>query len=233
MNYKDSFWNSAAVNEMYSLDNAEQVILHPFVAEIIHSFQPQNCLDYGCGDAFVDTLLDEKIQVALYDKNIVSLRKTFHKRAKPNFKMFASEQEIPNHYFDCILYSQVMMCISNKFEQLAILKKLYVYKKKTGKLVIVITHPCFLQYEFGHWYTSYAKHQPFKYLSEGEHYSVYMKRYLQPVVFQDYNWSLSFIINTIIKAGFKLEKMIEHKDMCYNINVPQTNFPHYMFLICS
>lgn len=220
---------------MYQMDNAERKILHPFIADIVNEKKPQTVLDYGCGDAYLSQLINPEAKIYLFDKNSTSLKNISKERAWARCIPVYNEDQIKTQYFDYIIYSQVMMCIATQEEQLNILQKLYSYKKAAGKLIAVITHPCFLQYKFGHWYTSYSEHQVFNYMKEAEPYSVFMKRSSQtPLVFTDYNWPMSSILNLFFQSGFRLEKMIEHKDMPY-IKEGEFNklIPHYMFLIFS
>jgi hypothetical protein len=124
------------------------------------------------------------------------------------------------------------MCIETKEELNRILSINNRSLKEGGSLVVVMTHPCFLQYEFGHYHTSFD-HNNFKYLQEGLKYDVFMKREGSPLVFSDYHWPLSTIVNLVIKNGFQVKKIIEHPDLPYKGNQPNSSAVPWMFILAT
>lgn len=232
MSFNNSFWNSPEVREMYEMDNAERMILHPFTATWVESLKPKTVLDYGCGDGYLATLLDPAIEISLFDKNSSSLKQVSENLSAGRFRYFHNEDQLPYNYFDCIVLSQVLMCIPSKEEIGRIAENIHQYKKPSGKLLIIVTHPCFLQYSFGHWYTSYSKNQPFNYLKEADPYTVYMKRPdMDPLTFTDYNWPLSSILNIFTNAGFRLSMVRELKDEHFKKDwAINKYYPHYLYL---
>lgn len=228
MDYQNTFWNSEKVKEMYELDNAEDVTLQPYVAEMIKELSPSTFLDYGCGDAPLVSLLEPKTEITLYDKNIKNLRKIFSKISKNNCKMVIDEEMIPTNYFDCINLSLVLICISSKEAQKKILMDIKKWKKKEGSLIVVITHPCFTHYEFGHYYTS-QRDDDFNYFNEGVPYKVYMKRgNKKPLEFNDHFWTLSSYVNLFVECGYTIKKMIELPDFPYNDNKINNHFSPFL-----
>lgn len=231
MSYKDSFWNKDIVQDMYELDNAEEVTLQPYIANIIHSFNPTTLLDYGCGYGYMSKLLNKNIDISLFDKNKDNQARLTQSITGSNIKVIKQESEILKKYYECVVLSSVLMCIDSKSKIKTILTKLNNAKTKNGKLIIVVTHPCFLQYKFGHYYTSY-NHYNFEYMEEGKPYQVFMLRENEePVTFTDYQWTLSTFINSALGIGLELEKIIEHPDMPYKTNKYHKTACPWMFLI--
>lgn len=231
MSYKKSFWNNNNVNKMYELENAEEEILQPFIAEIIHSIKPKNMLDFGCGYGYLSTLLNENINIHLFDKNKINSKSLKTNRTKKNTKVLENINEIKDLYYDCIVLSSVLMCIETKEEIKEILLLLQKAKSKKGSLIINITHPCFLQYKYGHYWTSFTEND-FDYFNEGKSYQVYMKNdNKKPVSFDDYQWTLSTLMNLPLELGYELVSIIEHPDMPYKTNEYNNKVCPWMFMI--
>jgi hypothetical protein len=54
-----------------------------------------------------------------------------------------------------------------------------------------------------------------------------------PVVFTDFNWTVSTIVNEIIKIGFSITKMIEHPDLKSKYFEPNNLVSPWLFLIAK
>jgi SAM-dependent methyltransferase len=227
----ESFWHTEAAEDFYCLDNAEKVILHPFVAEMINQMNPSTLLDYGCGDGFLSTLIDPKTEIHLYDSNSDFVNHlVIEKNDRVN--VLIEEDQVKENYYDCVVQTSVLMCIETKEELNRIFSINNRSLKEGGSLVVVMTHPCFLQYKFGHYHTSFD-HHTFKYLQEGLKYDVFMKREGNPLVFSDYHWSISTIVNLIIKNGFQVKKIIEHPDLPYSGSQPNPYAVPWMFILAT
>lgn len=214
MKFKKSFWNSKNVTEMYSMENAEHKNVHPFISELINNFNPKNMLDYGCGDAFLCSLINATTKIDLYDKNSISLKKTYEKLKANNIncEFITKEDYIKSNYYDLITLNFVLVCVDNELERNLILKKIYNSKKEDGYLIYTSTHPCFRQYENSACKTSFD-FDNFDYFKEEQPFTLTMKGEIKDVSFIDYHYTLSNTINTFIKNGFKLQQVIELPDL--------------------
>jgi|AntRauTorcE11898_2_1112593.scaffolds.fasta_scaffold21048_2 SAM-dependent methyltransferase len=232
MNFKHTYWSSDQVELLYNAENPEQALIQPIITKMIQDLNPTHILDYGCGDAYMAKLLSPDIKVDLYDRNQKSLDKVFQSIERENCFKISSENEIPENLYDCIVLSFVLVCIDSEEEQARIIKKLRsALKKGSGTLIITNSHPCFLQYEFTAFNTSFEPSN-FNYFKNGQPYDVSIK---QPnnnpsVTFTDYQWQLSFWINLAIECGFELKKMIEVPDKSYKDLKENKLYPPFLIL---
>lgn len=192
---------------------AEREVLLPYISEMIDSFNPRKILDFGCGNAYLASLIKTKSEISLYDINPAFIQNSSKWKIENKIILIQDIIEIKNNYYDVVVQSSLIMCIPTLNEISKIFLSNYTALKNEGHLIISLTHPCFLQYEYGHYKTSF-NHLNFNYLKEGLEYKVYMHQKNKPSVeFTDYNWPLSTIINLLIKTGFKIKKLIEHPDL--------------------
>jgi len=231
MSFENSYWNSSSVFDLYSADNPERVLIQPIIAGIVNELKPEHLLDFGCGDAYVERLIDCEVKISLFDKNVPALMQAHKLLDNPNCSIIIDEDLLPGNFYDCIILSFVLVCIEQEEEQEKILKKLKEVKTESGTLIVVNSHPCFLQYEFAAFKTSFDKDR-FSYLEQGSPYNVTIKQPNQkpPISFIDYHWTFSFWVNKAIECGFELEEIIEVPDKSYE-NLDGNNlFPPFLIL---
>lgn len=207
-----SYWENESKDYHDTLDT-EKIVLHPYIADLINNIEGERLLDFGCGNGYLASLIRKGVEISLYDISDVFLDVKKRWKIDNDIILCRSLSDIKNVYYDIVVQSSVLMCIPDRKSLNSILESNYNSLKTGGHLVISITHPCFLQYEYGHYKTSY-NHNNFNYLSDESEYKVFMKRKDKgELIFIDYNWSLSTIINQLLYQGFELVKMIEHPDL--------------------
>jgi len=228
----NKYWSTEA-KDFHNIDNVERDILLPYVARIINELNPEKLLDYGCGSGYLASLIKESTEISLYDIN-PDIIDEYKRWTKSNIVIpIKDKNNIKINYYDVVVQTSVLMCVPNIEGIRGVLEDNYVALKNGGNLVVVITHPCFLQYSFGHYYTS-LNNGNFQYLENTTEYKVYMKQKdKSPVEFTDFNWTLSTIINEIIKAGFALTKMVEHPDLKSKYFEPNNLVSPWLFLIAK
>ena len=218
------FWLSENAARVFEIANAEQKTLQPLVAKLIKEINPKKLLDYGCGDSFVSRLLNKKIEIGLFDINIKEAKKASEHLQDRRCVLYESEMDIPANYFDCIVFSFVLVCLESKEELRQILNNFQKYKTRDGRLVLVTAHPCFRQYDYRSHYTEYTKGKPFKYLNTLDLFEVYIRNDMNgDIHFTDHHWSLSDILNEFISAGFSVERVMEVPDSTYD-DMPSNKF---------
>ncbi|MEP2445756.1 MAG: methyltransferase domain-containing protein [Balneola sp.] len=225
----NKYWTTKA-SKFHKIDNVERDILLPYVAKIVNELSPKKLLDYGCGNGFLASLLKEDLEISLYDinKEIVNEYKQWN--IQNSVKTITEQSDIEKNYYDVVVQTSVIMCIPTIDELMNMFNDIYLALKKGGVFVVVLTHPCFLQYPFGHYYTS-LNHDNFNYLEDEKKYQVYMKQVDQESIeFSDFNWNLSTVINGLIKAGLTLTRMIEHPDLKSKYFEPNSMVPPWLFL---
>ncbi len=231
MTFEDSFWNTDSVFNFYEAENPERELIQPIVAKLVDDLCPERLLDFGCGDAYIERLLDAKIQVDLYDKNIRSLEREHQLLNRPTCRIIRSKNDIPSDYYDCVLLSFVLVCVDTKEEQKKIFRSISKALKKSGTLLLVGSHPCFLQYDFAAFRTSFEK-DAFPYLTEAVPYTVWINQPdgKPPISFVDYHWTLSFWVNRAIECGFDLAELIEIPDGDYKNLNRNKNYPPFLIM---
>lgn len=228
------FWLSENSAKVFQIANAEQKTVQPLIAKIIEQLDPKTLLDYGCGDSFVSRLLSNDIEIGLYDINIQEAQKALSYLEDKNARLFESPDDIPSGYYDCIVFSLVLICLSSKKEFRSILSNFKKFKTADGRFILVTTHPCFRQYDYRPFYTEYTKGKPFNYFNELEPFEVYIRDDKNEAVhFTDFHWTLSDTINEIVSNGFTLERMIEVPDMTFDEIPANKQFSPFIILICK
>jgi SAM-dependent methyltransferase len=229
----DSFWIKSPEAYTSISNESKEVILHPFLADIINSENFSKILDYGCGDGSLMKQLKSNTQISLYDnsqkvldiaeKNLTNLNPTIYRNA----------EDIPDNQFDCIILSLVIMTISSEKEIEFVLRNIYKSLKRNGISLIAITHPCFREYPFSTFHTSYTK-KNFKYFNDGEPFSVTLEDNLNgnDITFTDFHWSLSHTLNMVVKEKLTIESIYEIKDKSFNKGYENPNFCPYMVINC-
>ncbi len=97
MTFENSYWNSNSVFDLYKAENPEQELIQPIIAEIINELKPEHLLDFGCGDGFLEHLIDPKVKIDLYDRNVSALIKTHETLNRPNCNIIINEILLPPH----------------------------------------------------------------------------------------------------------------------------------------
>ena len=229
----DSFWINSPEAYTSISNESKEVILHPFLAEVINSNNFNKILDYGCGDGSLMKLLKSNTQISLYDNSQKVLDIAKENLANLDPIIFRHIEDIPNNNFDCIVLSLVLMTISHEKEIASVLRSIYKSLKVNGMSLIAITHPCFREYPFSTFHTSYTKSN-FNYLENGQPFSVTLEDNLNgnDITFTDFHWSLSHTLNMIVKEKLMIESIHEIKDKSFNNGYENPNFCPYMVIFC-
>ena len=230
----DKIWKLHPIKYSEINNESRKYILFPKLKEIIKKNKPSHIFDYGGGDGSLEEILNTNYKIGFYDvsKKAVTLAK---KKNLSNMTFFNSKSSIPSNKYDLVIFSLVLMTITSKNTINSTLKEIKRIKKKWGKLIVAITHPCFKIQKFGSFYTDIQQRDDFNYFSEGGKYLVTLfdpisKRKLK---FYDYHWSLSFTVNALIKNNFRIVEMIELKDMPRGNKYHNKKFPPYLVIICE
>lgn len=226
----NNIWSENAIQFMRVKHLSQKNVLHPTLAKMINEDNPNNLLDYGCGDGRLLKLLNDKIEIDIFDKNPEMLELSKYNLGDRTNKVFYDIKNLPTLNYEAVLLSMVLVCIDNEIEFNTVLKKIKSVKSVNGKVYIAVTHPCFRDKIFSNFYTSFSENQPFNYLQNGEPFNVTIEDMMPPsVAFTDYHWNLSYTINKIIEAGLVIEKIIETPD---DFNNPNNNrlFSPYLII---
>lgn len=223
--------------ESYAKVEAEtrRELLFPKLLEIVNSKPPQTFLDYGCGDGSFVFLLDKQIEIALFDISSKALSIAHQRLHNRKYMTYTKESDIPSNYFDCILFSLVLMTIDAQDKIKASFSTLSRVKKRQGRVIVAVTHPCFRQYHFSTFHTEYANGRRFDYFDEGAKFRVFLRDRVsnESVSFNDYHWNLSSTLNLLIEAGLNLTEVIELPDHLKKDEQYQYNVAPYLVLVCQ
>jgi SAM-dependent methyltransferase len=226
-------WKKSPEDFFEAEHSSQKNILHPLTAEIINNFKPQTLLDYGCGDGRLLELLNRNIEVSVFDRSAEMIRYIKAKRGNLIANIYDTPETIPSKHFDVALLSMVLMCIDDKTEYANVCRNISRAINPNGRVIISLSHPCFRQFRFSNFHTSFGEKQMFEYLEDGTPFSVSIHdKGPEEVSFEDYHYSLSFTINQLSQAGLVVEKMIETTD---DLNHSKSNsqYPPFIILICK
>jgi len=206
-------WSENADIFMRVRHTSQERVLHPYLADRIMDLNPDQMLDFGCGDTRLLDLVPKEITVDAYDKNPEMLEIAKVKNGTRIRTFMEDWRDIPRGVYDVGLLSMVLMTISDPIEHQQILRSLKDSLRDEGKALIAITHPCFRDRIFSNVITSFHGEQPYQYLKEGQPFTVRIEDQAPPsVAFVDFHWTLSFTINEIVKAGLEITRFDELGD---------------------
>lgn len=211
---KNNYWKDSpkAYFEIpsYSILNS----LFPAILEIIRDSNPRNLLDFGCGDGRFTEKVPENIHVSIYDisKKVIKLAESRLKNRI--FDIYYETNDISKSTYELIVVSMVLICVENDRKYHQVISQVFDCLKHKGLAIFAIPHPCFRQYKFSDFYTSYSEKKPFGYFQNEEPFevTVFDKKANKSVKIIDYHRTLSFTLNAIIKAGFIITGTIETPD---------------------
>lgn len=212
----EKFWFKKA--NLYSKKgfDTNELGTHPKVIEAFHKHCPnaKEILDYGCGDGSLILKLNKEVNVSLYDisEPMLQIARNNLKTFSP--KVYFNSVDIPKNFFDCIFISMVFICAANKKEFEFIIEKVKEVKKKNGMVIVANPHPCFRDESFSSYFSEYTVGKEFDYFKNGDRHKLTIRD--KSMSFYDYNWSLSYFLNSFIKMGLELIEFNEIKDV--NIN---------------
>lgn len=189
-------------------------LVHPIIIDTVQQNGTKYLLDYGCGDGCLLEKLKHEIEISIFDKSDGMLKMAKKRFGKRIVKIYNNHAVIPKNYFDCVILSMILVCVDNEKEYKQVLSDTYNTLKTGGIAIIAVTHPCFRQYPFSDYDTSYCHNQQFDYFKEGEPFEVTIvdKNTKKNVTFLDYHWTLSYTVNKLVETGFTIKKLIETKD---------------------
>lgn len=220
-------------SQFIDIDHASQRnVLHPTIARLVKEARPRNLLDYGCGDGRILDLLDEEIEIDVYDKSSEMLSIVERLRGDRINQIYRAPDSIKSSSYDLVILSMVLVCIDSREEFSRVLTHIERVLKMDGIVIISTSHPCFRQFHFSNFYTSVSAENPLKYLEDGSPFEVTIyDNDEKKVVFTDYHWSLSYTINTLIEVGLVINQMIETEDDRSSSNTNESYSP-FLILKC-
>lgn len=228
------FWSREA-STYSALSNESHVqYLHPLLRRLMTELGSSRVLDFGSGDGrLLDSDEVSYKEAWLYDPSSSALRlakKRFAGRSDISF--CASVNRLQSSFFDTVVCCLVLMTISSTDELKLAVSAMRDCIADSGNCLVAITHPCFRQYAFSTFFTSYTMAEPFKYLEEGSSFTVFLRdpKKGESLSLVDYHWSLSYVLNLFSENLFVLERMIEVADHSLDNSSHNHLYPSYMVL---
>src|SRR3990167_2492381 len=166
----NKYWTTEA-EYFHKIDNVERDVLLPYVSEIINELSPEKLLDYGCGRGHLASFIKKETEISLYDINPDVINENQQWNISNVVIPIKDKNKIKKNYYDVVVQISVLMCVPTLEEIREIFKENYTALQNGGNLIVVVTHPCFLHYPFGHYYTS-LNHDNFTYLKSSAEYQV-------------------------------------------------------------
>lgn len=202
--------------------------LHREIVDNILLSNDIEILDYGSGDGKIFELFPSvsDFKITLHDPEPIAINEAMRKfNGYANFKFESDGTNLPSNTFDAVIFCNVIMCIPTQEELVRTIQDLKRTVKENGIIYAGLTHPCFLDKKFATYTNSFTEgEQLFDYFKNGENYQVYMQEGQSKIVIKDFFWSLSFILNLFLNAGFRLLSMKEFRD------VEKNNFSPFILL---
>ena len=229
----DNYWKeksndySLVVSNAYAINN----ILHP---NVIKRIKPKShVLELGCGDGSLAAKIVDfvDINISLFDESnsLIELAKQKLDRKSKKAIYYSKLSEVPNHHFELITISLVLMNLSSKSETEALLKSAISKLKTDGKIVITIMHPCFRDERYSYVQTTY-KNDVSNYFDEWKQFKVKLhsskknppKKY--ETVFNNFHFTLTSLFQIAFSCELEIvgfEELMDHDpNMKFNQSKP-------------
>lgn len=224
----NDYWSAHSADYSNLFQVSKENVLYPAMMDLIMRHGASRLLDYGCGDARFLHRLPKSVEASVYDTSsqMVALAKRL---AASRIKRFYEGADLmPGDHFDAVVVSLVLVCINNEAEYARVLRDVHRVLKPGGLGIFSVTHPCFRQYAYSDFHTSYSQSTNFNYFNEGEPFGVTMtdQRSGRSISFSDFHWTLSFTINKIIEAGLIIDRVVETRDDDSAVKFNQEKSPY-------
>lgn len=226
-----NFWASGEAASVFETDSVEEISVHAHLAAAINELNPKTLLDFGCGDGPLIPMLNDSIKISLHDINPISLQRAISRcQSKHPAIPHESSQSIPEGYFDVVVLSFVIVCLSGLSEFSDVLRAIYRSMACGGKLIIADTHPCFRDRDFVGHSVGYTEEHSFNYNARFHEFPVNLHGPTRDFEFYDFHWTISDLLNSLLGHGFELESVNELNDVDFNSKKANKNFPPYILL---
>lgn len=208
------YWSEHSADYSSLFQQSKENVLYPAMVDLITRHGASRLLDYGCGDGRFLHFLPEGVEASVYDRSSEMLALARRLAGGRIRQFYEDADQIPGDYFDVVVVSLVLVCIDNEAEYAQVLRDVHRVLKPGGVGIFTVTHPCFRQYAYSDFFTSYCQSPHFNYFDEGEPFGVTMTddRSSKSISFNDYHWTLSFTINKAIEAGLIIDRVVETRD---------------------
>lgn len=226
----NNFWIDNAEDFLFFEHPSERNVLHPLIIKKVTKFAPNTYLDYGAGDGRMTARIPLDIPIDIFDISPKMIKYAQQVLGSKLTNAYIKTRDIPQNHYDIIVCSMVLVCINNEATYEKTLNIINLSLNESGKAIFSVTHPCFRSAEFSDFHTEYSYTKKFDYFDEGKPFGVtiHNANKKKKVSFDDYHWSLSFMMNSLIKANFNITEIIETTD---DPNTDQSNKLSSPFLI--
>lgn len=205
---------------------------HPAILKIVenHKSKIKKVLDYGCGDATLLYRMGMNFEYSIFDISPKMLDIAMQNLESFNVVRHDKAKDIPRNTFDLIILSMVLVCVDQQSEVEYILKTIKEVKRNDGLLILANPHPCFRDEPFSSYYTEFSVGKNFDYFLNGQKHTLFIRD--SEISFIDQNWTISYLVNEIIKAGMNIIEFIELRDNQTNEFFNKNSSPS-LILICK
>lgn len=211
----DMYAESFASNYSEIGDIHREVFLNPTLLELLGSVQGKKVLDAGCGEGYLSRMLSNLGAAVVgvdYSKKMLEIAEN----RTPNDMKIRYEHGnleelsfLDDRFFDLIVSNMVIQDLS---EYDKAINEMYRLLNDGGYFIFSILHPCFITPGSG-WVKSEDGEKLYwkvdNYFYEGAYEQAFPIEQEEKIVF--FHRTITSYVDTIIKSGFRIERMVEPK----------------------
>jgi hypothetical protein len=171
-------------------------------------------LDFGGGSGLFFDLLPDQLEASLYDpvaEAVLEAQRRCSSDRSMRRRFFSSANALPSRYFGTVVMCFVLMSIPTQVEEQSVLERIQKTILPGGKLVAVVTHPCFRSHHFSCFETDFSRGRPFEYALVDTPFEVFLlgRDREDELSLPNFHRPLAITINAILKAGFFMDSIEE------------------------
>lgn len=207
-------WDESQVESASTPNYSKEKVAKPVLEKILPNVKGKKILEIGCGEGywlrFLEDGASECVGVDIEEEQIRKAREKENSDIEYYVMDARNLEQLYDEEFDIVLIMNVFLEIESIEIIREILEEVYKVLGEGGVLIVQDLHPASAHMDL----PNFKPAENYSYFNEGSKIKVTSKRVDdEETKYVDFHWTLSTLLNSIIEAGFDIERVREpHPD---------------------